>query len=313
MLTFEGSYFTPAPHRGSASCAGSASVFADGTEDEVVGDAEVAGVEDVEATPVGDVAADSVGAPDDAPVGPGGTLAPAQPTTTRLNDRSARVPIRRGYVSGAHVVARASVVRGATLPWMRATRLLPAVVFVASAASCAAPLPPRRGAPSALLAVETDDIKRPLRVEVQPVGEERVVAKCRAAPCELRLPEGGYNLHVEGVDDAPASTRLVVLRGPGARVYVSPGSWAMRGSGLAMGILGPPILALGGVLTIGNTCESVEAPNTPCSKLPAVMIVSGLVMTIVGWVLFSEGKTRIDEPQPMAQPGYARSAALFTF
>ncbi len=182
------------------------------------------------------------------------------------------------------------------------------------AVGCMGPAAPYAGAPTTRLTIETDNPERPARVEVSPSDDdERVVAACPSAPCELRLPEGGYRLRVDGIDDTPSRSRWIDVRGPRARVQISPGSWNERVVGLILGILGPVSFVGGLSASIGDTCQSAESPDTKCSRLPAVMMVGGLVMTIVGWVMYGDGKTGVGQAQPFAARGDARSGALLTF
>ncbi len=182
--------------------------------------------------------------------------------------------------------------------------------LLASVVSCAPPPPPRFGAETTLMVIDTDNPARPMPLEVRPVGEDRVVAACETAPCRFRLPEGGYRLTALGIGDTSGRSRWVDLRRP-TRITLSPGSSTERVGGLAMGVVGPLMFATGLFVSMLDRCESIEAPNEKCSKMPSVMMVSGVVFTFVGWILFADGKTRISEPQTLDRR--SRTDALFTF
>lgn len=184
-------------------------------------------------------------------------------------------------------------------------------VCLFGAAACA-PAPPRPYAPVSELRVQSEDPERPFRVEAIPAGSDAVEAACNGTPCLLRLHEGGYRLHVDGLDDTPSRSRWIELEGRGAHVRISPGSQIERVGGFTMGILGPPIFGAGLFFTIGSRCGSKEDPGE-CSKVPPAMIVTGLVMSIAGWILWADGGTRIRDPQPIVARGAPPTGALFTF
>jgi hypothetical protein len=125
--------------------------------------------------------------------------------------------------------------------------------------------------------------------------------------CELTAVPGRYLLRVSGPPGSGVHTskRHFDLR-DGSVVTIDPPSSFGRYSGLALGVAGP-VLLLGGLFLAVNSTSLTGERDQPYYALGIGSIVTGVVATPVGWIMFGEnGRPEIDVQPSRSRKGVSR-------
>jgi hypothetical protein len=155
--------------------------------------------------------------------------------------------------------------------------------------------------------VSISSAEHKLELQLVPVGESTPVVEC-SNYCDFWALPGRYTLYLK--DPATGEQHDVGLRiRDSARYAVDPGDDTARNVGLGLGIAGPVALFTGLILTmpllLSSLCEDtncVSDADRRAANIGLGFLLGGVVMTPVGWTLFSSNRTRLT---PLAEQPYA--------
>jgi hypothetical protein len=169
--------------------------------------------------------------------------------------------------------------------------------------------------------VSTDE--HDLLLTVAQPGKERGIVRCYHQCSFWGLP-GSYTLWATSCKRQvhydtlwATSCELEILYETTLRVgartafRVSSGNADLQIAGSTAGIVGPIAIVGGGAFLglkhyIGTQCNESNCPAPKDDLVPAVIIVSGLVATLVGWAIFSAAAPSVhpvdDKPAPLPPP-----------
>lgn len=141
-------------------------------------------------------------------------------------------------------------------------------------------------------------------------GDDVVVARCIGS-CSLSLPRGFYRLVVLGEGERGVSSSEFAVTGPGSMTFDDPNP-TVENTGLVLGISGSVLLFTGSLLLLSAICID-ECPDNNARRDRALIglgaLVTGIVLTPVGWSMFHRGRTPYlhEQTQPTLRVGVAPS------
>jgi hypothetical protein len=125
-----------------------------------------------------------------------------------------------------------------------------------------------------------------LRLEVQDPRSRRPLAYCDGA-CSAMIVPGRYRFFANATADTLGGGRDVDIR-EASRILITPASEARRSTGLVLGIVGPALMVVGAVLFVSNPGggSSSELGTGDAAVAGVGMMLTGVVLTPIGWVMF---------------------------
>jgi len=120
-------------------------------------------------------------------------------------------------------------------------------------------------------------------------GVDPPIMRC-TAPCRAHVPVGRYKLYVAEGPENLSGSRAVDVSGP-STVVVDPDKPSQRTIGLVLGIGGVVAMISGAVLVLSGSCWDdgyCNHSDDGRSGAGAFLLLSGVVATPIGWVMFGK-------------------------
>jgi hypothetical protein len=163
--------------------------------------------------------------------------------------------------------------------------------------------------------VALDGEDRPLRFQIYSMAKEadkKVPIHACASPCRVLLPRGEYRVRVAGDPEQVEGDRKIELTAD-TRLRFSLPDRSAKTTGLVLGITGSALVGVGMMVLLFSNWGAAHTADEEETRTGAYvgggMLLTGAVLTPIGWVQFGRNRKPRVEQHPLGSGAPPAAAA----